>query len=142
MVDVAGKEATAREAVATGRLVLSADAVSALRGGTVAKGDALGVARVAGILATKRVPELIPLCHQIALTGADVELDVTDTHVAITVTARTTDRTGVEMEALTGVAIAGLALHDMIKAIDPAAVLTDVRLERKTGGKSGDWIRP
>ncbi|MDQ1680599.1 MAG: cyclic pyranopterin monophosphate synthase [Frankiaceae bacterium] len=142
MVDVAGKEATAREAVATGRLVLSAAAVAALRGGTVAKGDALGVARVAGILATKRVPELIPLCHQIALTGAEVELDVTDTHVAITVTARTTDRTGVEMEALTGVAIAGLALHDMIKAIDPAAVLTDVRLERKTGGKSGDWVRP
>jgi cyclic pyranopterin phosphate synthase len=142
MVDVAGKEATAREAVATGRLILSAEAVAALRGGTVAKGDALGVARVAGILATKRVPELIPLCHQIALTGADVELDVTDTHVSITVTARTTDRTGVEMEALTGVAVAGLALHDMVKAIDPAAVLTDIRLERKTGGKSGDWARP
>jgi cyclic pyranopterin phosphate synthase len=142
MVDVAGKEATAREAVATGRLILSAEAVAALRGGTVAKGDALGVARVAGILATKRVPELIPLCHQIALTGADVELDVTDTHVSITVTARTTDRTGVEMEALTGVAIAGLTLHDMVKAIDPTAVLTDIRLERKTGGKSGDWARP
>lgn len=142
MVDVAGKEATVRAAVATGRLVLDAAAIAALRDGTVAKGDALGVARVAGIMATKRVPDLIPLCHQIALSGVDVALEVRDADVLITVTARTTDRTGVEMEALTGVAIAGLALHDMVKAIDPAAVLTDVRLERKTGGKSGDWTRP
>jgi cyclic pyranopterin phosphate synthase len=142
MVDVGGKEASAREAVATGRLVLSAEAVAALRSGTVAKGDALGVARVAGIMATKRVPDLIPLCHQVALSGVDVGLDVRDGDVLITVTARTTDRTGVEMEALTGVAVAGLALHDMVKALDPAAVLTDIRLERKTGGKSGEWTRP
>ncbi|MCU1675950.1 MAG: molybdenum cofactor biosynthesis protein [Frankiales bacterium] len=142
MVDVGGKEVSAREAVATGRLVLSAEAVAALRSGAVAKGDALGVARVAGILATKRVPDLIPLCHQIALSGVDVDLEVRDGDVLITVSARTTDRTGVEMEALTGVAVAGLALHDMVKALDPAAVLTDVRLERKTGGKSGDWSRP
>ena len=142
MVDVGGKEATAREAVASGRLVLNASAVAALRTGTVAKGDALGVARVAGIMATKRVPDLIPLCHQVALSGVDVRLEVRDTEVLIAVTARTTDRTGVEMEALTGVAVAGLALHDMVKAIDPAAVLTDIRLEVKTGGKSGTWTRP
>ena len=142
MVDVGGKDAAAREAVASGRLVLNAAAVAALRTGTVAKGDALGVARVAGIMATKRVPDLIPLCHQVALSGVDVGLEVRDTEVVITVTARTTDRTGVEMEALTGVAVAGLALHDMVKALDPAAVLTDIRLEVKTGGKSGTWTRP
>jgi cyclic pyranopterin phosphate synthase len=142
MVDVSGKVPSAREAVATGRLVLSPEAIAALRSGTVAKGDALGVARVAGIMATKRVPDLIPLCHQVALSGVDVALEVRDADVVITVTARTTDRTGVEMEALTGVAVAGLALHDMVKALDPAAVLTDIRLERKTGGKSGTWTRP
>ena len=141
MVDLGGKAATAREAIATGRLVLSVDAIAALRSGTVAKGDALGVARVAGIMAAKRVPDLIPLCHQVALSGVDVALEVRDADVVITVTARTTDRTGVEMEALTGVAVAGLALHDMVKAIDPAAVLTDIRLESKTGGKSGTWTR-
>jgi len=142
MVDVGGKESTAREAVASGRLVLSPKAVAALRSGTVAKGDALGVARIAGIMATKRVPDLIPLCHQVALSGVDVALEVRDADVVITVTARTTDRTGVEMEALTGVAVAGLALHDMLKAVDPAAVLTDIRLDRKTGGKTGEWTRP
>ena len=142
MVDVGAKIVTAREAVATGRLVLSTDAIAALRSGTVAKGDALGVARVAGIMAAKRVPDLIPLCHQVALSGVDVALEVREADVVITVTARTTDRTGVEMEALTGVAVAGLALHDMVKALDPAAVLTDIRLERKTGGKQGIWTRP
>ena len=141
MVDVSAKEATAREAVATGRLQLAPDAVAALRDGTVKKGDALAVSRIAGILAAKRVPDLLPLCHTVALSGVGVDLAVEDDGVRITVTARTTDRTGVEMEALTGVAVAGLALHDMVKAIDPAAVLTDVRLERKTGGRSGDWRR-
>jgi len=141
MVDVSGKQPSAREAVASGRVVLSPAAIAALRGGTVAKGDALAVARIAGIMAAKRVPELIPLCHQVALTNVEVALTVTDTHVDISATARTTDRTGVEMEALTAVAVAGLALHDMVKAVDPAAVLTDVRLDRKTGGKAGEWLR-
>ena len=141
MVDVSAKDVTAREAVASGRLLLTSEAVAALRAGTVKKGDALAVARVAGILATKRVPELLPLCHTVALSGASVDLAVEDDGVRITVSVRTTDRTGVEMEALTGVAVTGLALHDMVKAIDPAATLTDVRLERKTGGRSGDWQR-
>ncbi|MGH3743329.1 MAG: cyclic pyranopterin monophosphate synthase MoaC, partial [Mycobacteriales bacterium] len=106
------------------------------------KGDALAVARVAAIAGTKRTSDLIPLCHPIGLSGVDVDLEVTDEAVEITVTCRVADRTGVEMEALTGVAVAGLALHDMVKAVDPAAVLTDVRLVAKTGGRSGDWTRP
>ena len=142
MVDVGAKEVTTRVAIATGRLVVSAEAISALRDGSVPKGDALAVARIAGITGTKRTADLIPLCHPLPLDGVDVELVVGDEAVEITVTVRTTGRTGVEMEALTGVAVTGLALHDMLKAIDPAAVLTDVRLESKTGGHSGTWKRP
>jgi cyclic pyranopterin phosphate synthase len=142
MVDVGGKERTERTATAQGRLVVSAEVVRLLRDGAVPKGDALGVARVAAVMAAKRTPDLVPLCHPVALSGVDVDLVVADDAVEITVTARCADRTGVEMEALTGVAVAGLALHDMVKAVDPAAVLTDVRLLRKTGGRSGDWERP
>jgi cyclic pyranopterin phosphate synthase len=141
MVDVSGKDVTTRSATATGRVLLSAAAVAALRGGTVPKGDALAVARIAGIQGAKRTPDLIPLCHPIGLHAVSVELAVTDEGVAITAVTRTADRTGVEMEALTAVATSGLALIDMVKAIDPAAVITDVRVEEKTGGKTGSWRR-
>jgi cyclic pyranopterin phosphate synthase len=141
MVDVGAKPVTARSATARGRLLVSAEVVTLLRGGGVPKGDALAVARVAAIAGTKRTAELIPLCHPIALSGVDVELTVVDDAVEISVTCRVADRTGVEMEALTGVAVAGLTLHDMVKAVDPGAVLTDVRLVAKSGGRSGDWAR-
>jgi cyclic pyranopterin phosphate synthase len=141
MVDVSGKDVTARSACATGRVLLSAAAVAALRGGTVPKGDALAVARIAGIMGAKRTPDLVPLCHPIGLHGVTVELTVTDAGVDITATARTADRTGVEMEALTAVSVAGLALIDMVKAIDPGGTITDVRVEWKEGGKTGRWTR-
>ncbi|WP_322769443.1 cyclic pyranopterin monophosphate synthase MoaC [Frankia sp. Cr1] len=141
MVDVSAKDVTVRTAVARGFLRVAPTVVDLLRGAGVPKGDALGVARVAGIMGAKRTPELIPLCHPIALSGVRVELDIYDHGVEITATTRTTDRTGVEMEALTAVAVAGLALHDMVKAVDPEATLTDIRLLAKTGGRSGDWHR-
>ncbi len=137
MVDVSGKEVTARSATATGTVLLSPAAVAALREGNVPKGDALAVARIAGIQGAKRTPDLIPLCHPIGLHSVTVDLEVADHGVRITGTARTADRTGVEMEALTAVSVAALALIDMIKAVDPAAVITDVRVEEKTGGKTG-----
>jgi cyclic pyranopterin monophosphate synthase len=142
MVDVSGKDITARTATASGTVLLSAAAVAALRAGDVPKGDALAVARIAGIQGAKRTPDLIPLCHPIALHSIAVDLEVAHHGVLITCTARTADRTGVEMEALTGVSVAALALIDMIKAVDPAAVITDVRVDTKTGGKSGSWHRP
>lgn len=142
MVDVSAKDVSARQARATGRVLLSAEAIAALRAGRVPKGDALAVARIAGIQGAKRAPDLIPLCHPIALHGVAVELAVQDDAVAITATVRTADRTGVEMEALTSVTIAALALIDMVKAVDPAAVISDVRVEEKTGGKTGSWRRP
>ncbi len=141
MVDVSGKDVTARTARASGRVLLSAEAVAALRSGQVPKGDALAVARIAGIQGAKKTPDLIPLCHPIGLHGVTVDLTVTDEGVGITAVARTADRTGVEMEALTSVSVAALALIDMIKAIDPAAVITDVRVDEKAGGKSGTWHR-
>jgi len=141
MVDVSGKEVTVRTATAAGRLVVSPAVVALLRGPGVPKGDALAVARVAAVLGAKKVPDLVPLCHPVALHGVEVGLEVTDEAVEIRVTARTADRTGIEMEALTAVAVAGLTLHDMVKAVDPAAVLTDVRLLAKTGGRSGTWNR-
>jgi cyclic pyranopterin phosphate synthase len=142
MVDVSGKDVTARSATATGRVLLSDAAVAALRSGTVPKGDALAVARIAGIQGAKRTPELIPLCHPIGLHSVQVDVTVSDEGARITAVTRTADRTGVEMEALTAVAASGLALIDMIKAIDPAAVLTDIRVEEKAGGKTGLWRRP
>ena len=141
MVDVSGKEVTARSATATGRVLVSDQVVQLLRAGGVPKGDAIAVARIAGIQAAKRTPDLVPLCHPIAVHGVDVALQVDDDAVAISATVRTADRTGVEMEALTCVAVAGLALIDMVKAVDPSATITDVRVERKTGGSSGDWRR-
>jgi cyclic pyranopterin monophosphate synthase len=142
MVDVSAKDVTVREARASGRVLLSADAIAALRAGQVPKGDALAVARIAGIQAAKRTPDLVPLCHPIAIHAVTVDLQVGDRAVEIAATVRTADRTGVEMEALTSVTIAALALIDMVKAIDPAAVITDVRVDEKTGGKTGPWRRP
>jgi cyclic pyranopterin phosphate synthase len=142
MVDVSAKDTSARRAVASGKVLVSAEVVTALRGDGVPKGDALGVARIAGIMGAKRTPDLVPLCHPIAITGAKVDLEVADDAVLIQAQVKTTDRTGVEMEALTAVAVAGLAVIDMVKALDPAAVLTDVRVELKEGGKTGHWERP
>jgi cyclic pyranopterin phosphate synthase len=141
MVDVSGKDVTARSATASGKVLVSAAVVELLRGDGVPKGDALGVARVAGIMAAKRTPDLVPLCHPLAIAGVTVDLVVEDDGVAITATVRTTDRTGVEMEALTAVSVAGLTVIDMVKAVDKAAVITDVRVEEKTGGKSGTYRR-
>src|SRR3954452_20664586 len=142
MVDVSAKEVSRREAVASGRVLISTEVVALLRGQGVPKGDALGVARVAGIMGAKRTPDLVPLCHPLAISGVTVELDVADDAVDITATVRTTDRTGVEMEALTAVSVAALTVVDMVKAVDKRAVITDVRVLEKTGGRSGTWTRP
>jgi cyclic pyranopterin phosphate synthase len=141
MVDVAGRELTTRTATASGRVTTSAAAL--IRSGDVPKGDVLAVARIAGIMATKRTPDLIPLCHPIAVHGVDVEVSVAEgaDEVLILATVRTADRTGVEMEALTAVAVAGLAVIDMVKAVDPHAALRDVQVEAKDGGRNGDWRR-
>ena len=141
MVDVSAKDITVRTATASGRVLLSPQAVAALRDGTVPKGDALAVARIAGIAGAKRTPDLIPLCHPLAVHAVGVDLTVTDDGVAITASVRTADRTGVEMEALTSVSVAALTLVDMIKAVDRGAVITDIRLEAKDGGNSGAWRR-
>jgi cyclic pyranopterin phosphate synthase len=141
MVDVSAKDVTARTATASGRVLVTPAVVALLRGEGVPKGDALGVARVAGIMAAKRTPDLVPLCHPLAISGVTVDLDVTDSSVDITATVRTTDRTGVEMEALTAVSVAALTVVDMVKAVDKGAVITDVRVESKTGGRSGEWRR-
>ena len=141
MVDVSGKDVTVRTATASGRVLVSAAVVALLRGGGVPKGDALAVARIAGIQAAKRTPDLVPLCHPIAIHGIEVDLQVTDDAVLVSATVRTADRTGVEMEALTCVAVAGLTVIDMVKAVDRAATITDVRVEAKSGGRSGEWRR-
>jgi cyclic pyranopterin phosphate synthase len=141
MVDVTGKDVTARTATATGRVDLSTACVALLRGEGVPKGDALAVARIAGIMGAKRTPDLVPLCHPIGLSGVTVDLAVDDGGVAVTAVAKTADRTGVEMEALTAVSVACLALVDMVKAVDPRAVITGIRVEEKTGGKTGSWRR-
>jgi len=139
MVDVSAKDETRRQATATGLVRTTPEVVALLRSGDVPKGDALGVARVAGIMAAKRTPDLVPLCHPLAITGVEVDLDVTDEGVAIAATVRTTGRTGVEMEALTSVSVAALTVVDMIKAVDKHAVIADVQVRAKSGGKSGDW---
>ena len=141
MVDVSAKDVTARQATASGRVLVSAAVVELLRGAGVPKGDTLAVARLAGIMGAKQTPALIPLCHPLALSGVTVDLEVTDISVDIVAAVRTTDRTGVEMEALTAVSVAALTVVDMVKAVDKAAVITDVRVETKTGGKSGDFVR-
>ena len=141
MVDVSGKDVTVRTARASGRVLVSTQVVTMLRGPGVPKGDALAVARIAGIQGAKRTPELIPLCHPLALHAVDVDVDVADDAVEITATVRTADRTGVEMEALTAVATAALTMVDMVKAVDKGATITDIRLEEKSGGRSGTWRR-
>ena len=141
MVDVSGKAVTARTATASGRVLVSAEVVALLRGAGVPKGDTLAVARLAGIMGAKQTPSLIPLCHPLAISGVTVDLTVGDESVDIVATVRTADRTGVEMEALTAVSVAALTVVDMVKAVDKGAVITDVRVESKTGGKSGDWSR-
>lgn len=139
MVDVSAKPVTGRSASARGVVLLSAAAVAALRDGTVPKGDALAVARIAGIQAAKATPALIPLAHPIAVHAVAVDLVVHDVGVQIDATVRTADRTGIEMEALTSVTVAALALIDMVKAVDKHARITDVRVVAKSGGRSGDW---
>ena len=141
MVDVSAKSVSVREATATGRVRTSAQVVALLRDDGLPKGDALAVARVAGIAGAKRTPDLVPLCHPVALHAVTVDLEILDDAVLITATTRTADRTGVEMEALTAVAAAGLALIDMIKAVDRSASITDIQLESKSGGRSGSWRR-
>ncbi|MDT0343123.1 cyclic pyranopterin monophosphate synthase MoaC [Streptomyces litchfieldiae] len=141
MVDVSGKDVTTRTARATGRVLVAPRVVELLRGEGMPKGDALATARIAGIMGAKRTPDLVPLCHPLPLSGVTVDLAVTDDAVEITATVRTTGRTGVEMEALTAVGVAALTVVDMVKAVDKAAVITDVRVEEKTGGASGDWSR-
>ncbi|MER5457372.1 MULTISPECIES: cyclic pyranopterin monophosphate synthase MoaC [unclassified Micromonospora] len=142
MVDVSAKQVSGRVAVAAGRLRTTSEVIELLRRDGLPKGDALAVGRLAGIMGAKRTPDLIPLCHPIALHGVTVDLVPTTDSVEITATARTADRTGVEMEALTAVAVAGLALVDMVKAVDPAASVESVRVVRKEGGKTGLWERP
>jgi len=141
MVDVTAKDATKRTAVAVGTVQTRADVIELIAGGGLPKGDALATARVAGILAAKRTSDLIPLCHQLALTGVDVDFTIGSTEVSITVTVRTTDRTGVEMEALTAVSVAALTLYDMIKAVDRAARIDGIQVVHKEGGKTGTWTR-
>lgn len=145
MVDVSEKDVTARTARASGRVLVSPRVIELLRGAApeeaLPKGDALATARIAGIMGAKRTPDLIPLCHPLAVSGVKVDLSVADDAVEIRATVKTTDRTGVEMEALTAVSVAALTVVDMIKAVDKGAVITDVRVEEKTGGKSGDWHR-
>jgi cyclic pyranopterin phosphate synthase len=142
MVDVSDKDITARTATATGRFVTTPEVIELLRRDGLPKGDALAVARIAGLAAAKRTPDLVPLCHPVALHGVTVDLQLGTDCVEITATTRTADRTGVEMEALTSVTVAGLALYDMVKAVDRGAQLTDVRLETKAGGRTGEWSRP
>ena len=141
MVDVSGKPVSAREATATGFVRCSPAVVGLLRGGGVPKGDALAVARLAGIQAAKRTPDLVPLAHPVAVHAVSGDLAGADDGVDITATVRTADRTGVEMEALTCVAVAALALVDMVKAVDKLTTITDVRVTAKSGGRSGDWCR-
>jgi cyclic pyranopterin phosphate synthase len=141
MVDTTGKAQTARRAVASARVLMSAETVAALRAGRTPKGDPLEAARIAGIMAAKRTAELIPLCHPLPLTHADVRAELRDDGVYLEAEAATTAQTGVEMEALTGAAVAALTVYDMCKAVEKGMTITDVRLEEKTGGKSGTWRR-
>jgi cyclic pyranopterin phosphate synthase len=143
MVDVSAKAETEREAVAAGRVLMQPDTLRLLRAGDLPKGDVLGTARVAGIMAAKRTAELIPLCHQLQLTKVAVEFELNDADsaVEITATVRCKGQTGVEMEALTAVSVAALAIYDMAKAVERGMVISDVRLLEKRGGKTGEWIR-
>ena len=141
MVDTSGKEATTRIATASGKVTMKAEVLAAIANGQTPKGDVLATARIAGIMGAKKASELIPLCHPIALNKVEIELKIEKDGVAILATAKTTDRTGVEMEALTAVSVTGLTLIDMIKAMDPHAAIRDIQVETKSGGKTGDWKR-
>lgn len=142
MVDVSAKAITVRTATASGRVRLSAPTVTLLRAGENPKGEVLSVARLAAVTGAKQTASLIPLCHPLPLHAVDVDLRLDDDGVHLSVTVRTAERTGVEMEALTAVAVAGLTVIDMVKAVERTAVLTDVRIDAKSGGRSGDWVRP
>ena len=141
MVDVGAKQTSARRAVASARVLMSKETVEAVRAHRTPKGDPLEVARLAGIMAAKRTADLIPLCHPLALTHVEVRAELTSDGVRLEAEAATTAQTGVEMEALTAAAVAALTVYDMCKAIDKGMTITDLRLEEKTGGKSGDWKR-
>jgi cyclic pyranopterin phosphate synthase len=141
MVDVSSKKVSEREARARAFVAMSPAAVAAVREGGLEKGDALAVAKVAGIMGAKRTPELIPLCHPIALTSIDVDLKIVDGGVAIVTTVKTSDRTGVEMEALTAASVAALTIYDMCKSVDKGISITSIELLEKRGGKSGEWRR-
>lgn len=140
MVDVGGKPATARRAVASGRITMSAQALEAIRAGNAPKGDVLGTARIAGIMAAKRTGELIPLCHPLGLEAVTIDFAYEEGAIRATATASLTGKTGVEMEAMTAVSVALLTIYDMAKAIDKGMVIEGVRLIAKSGGKSGDWL--
>jgi cyclic pyranopterin phosphate synthase len=139
MVDVTSKDVTHRTATASARVRMSEETVAALRANTLKKGDALGAARIAGIMAAKRTHELIPLCHPLAITGVEVDIELTPESAEIKTTVKTTDRTGVEMEAMVAAAVASLTLYDMAKSMDKGITIEEVRLTSKTGGKSGDF---
>lgn len=141
MVDVSAKQITVRSATAKGQVRLSVDCVAALRSGSVPKGDALAVARIAGIQAAKKTPDLVPLCHPLMVSGVEVDVEVVEAGVEISATVKTNERTGVEMEALTAVSVAALTMIDMVKAIDKLAVIDNIRVVAKSGGRSGDWVR-
>lgn len=142
MVDVSGKAVTAREAVATGIITMSADALNAIQANQVAKGDVLAVARIAGIQAAKRTSDLIPLCHSLGLSSVSIAFETLENGLRVTTTARTSGQTGVEMEAMMAVSVALLTVYDMAKAIDKAMIIGEIRLLSKSGGKSGDWRAP
>lgn len=141
MVDVSGKDVTVRSATASGLVRTTGEVVARLRDSSLPKGDALAVARIAGIMGAKRTPDLIPLCHPIGIDGVEVTAEVVDEGVRLRASLRTSERTGIEMEALTAVAVAGLSVIDMIKGLDRGAMLTDVRVEAKSGGRSGEYLR-
>lgn len=141
MVDVTAKTPTVRTATAIGKVECSPQVMNALRNGTVPKGDVLAVARIAGLAAAKKVPDLLPLAHTIAVHGAEVKVSLEDTHVALSATVRTADRTGVEMEALTAVSVAALAVVDMVKGVDRSAQIAQCMIVHKAGGRSGEWWR-
>jgi cyclic pyranopterin monophosphate synthase len=141
MVDVTAKEVTTREAVASGLVRMSSSTREAVTEGRLKKGDALETARIAGIMAAKKTSELIPLCHPISLGAVEVAFDERDDGISVVATVRTNERTGVEMEALTAVSVAALTIYDMVKGVERGVEITDVRLLRKSGGRSGEWLR-
>ena len=142
MVDVSDRDVTVRTAQASGHVSLTAEVITMLRDKTVPKGDVLATARIAGIMGAKRTPDLIPLCHPIALHSVTVECEIDGAGVAIVAKVKTADRTGVEMEALTAVSVAALTIIDMVKAVDPSSAISHVQVDSKDGGRNGSWKRP